>query len=185
MKKKLLLLDLISTAIAIVVILRFVDTDAPISRANPPTRNCVATKAPVGQAATNKDGEPIPSCAELDTINQAYLKEIRPIFEAKCLMCHGNVKKIPLYSKVWPVSWLVRSDVIEAKQHHDMSFDFPFQGKDIDVPQDGLEDLVDVINENSMPPIYYKVMHWKSGLTPEERQKILQWAKAGLKDMND
>jgi len=184
-KKLIIFLDLIATALSVVILLRFVDTDAPVSHSTAPPKNCVADKAAAGPSAVNKDGEAIPSCADLDAVNQSYLKEIRPIFEAKCLMCHGIVKKIPLYSIVPPASWLVQSDMTEAKQHLNMSFDFPFPGKDVDVPQDGLEDLIDVINDNSMPPIYYKAMHWKSGLSQEERQKILAWAKGGLKDLND
>ncbi len=185
MKVKWLILDLALTLIAVTLALRFVETEVPPSSAKAPARTCAPGAGTPGQAPVDVNGEPLASCAELDAINAAYQRDIRPIFAAKCLMCHGNVAKMPLYSKVPPSSWLVNHDIAEAKEHLDMSFDFPFTGKKMDVPQDGLEDLIDVVQENSMPPFIYKIMHWKSGLTKEERQKILGWANAGLKTLND
>jgi len=185
MKKKWIFIDLLLTMAALGLVFRFVSVDAPRSNAKPPPRKCVSTNSPQSQPSKTADGEPLASCEDLDAIQAIYEKEIRPIFEAKCLMCHGNVDKMPLYSKIPPFSWLVQSDIEEAKEHHDMSFGFPFTGKKYDVPQDGLEDLIDDVQENSMPPPIYLVAHWKSRLTPEESKKILKWANDGLKALND
>jgi len=185
MKKKWIIVDLFTTLISLAIVFRFVSVDAPRSDAKAPPRNCLAANSPQSRPSAGANGEPVASCEDLDAIQAAYVKDIRPIFETKCLMCHGNVEKMPLYSKIPPFSWLIRSDIEEAKEHHDMSFDFPFTGKKYDVPQDGLEDLVDVVQENSMPPPIYLAAHWKSRLSREESQKILKWANDSLKALND
>lgn len=181
MKKGILFFLLLLAAVTLV--LRFIEVEVPAPAKTPPPKKCLAGEA--AQPGTDAQGEPLATCAELDAINQAYLRDIKPIFAAKCLMCHGVVAKMPLYAKVPPSSWLVRYDIKEAQEHLDMSFDFPFVGKPTDVPQDGLEEVIEVVQEASMPPFIYKIMHWHSGLTPEESKKILDWANAGLKILND
>lgn len=182
MKKTILTLLLLLAATTLV--LRFIEVEMPPSPPKkPPAKKCLAGEA--AQPGTDAEGEPLATCAELDAINQAYLRDIKPIFAAKCLMCHGVVRRMPLYAKVPPSSWLVRYDIRHAQGHLDMSFDFPFVGKPTDVPQDGLEEVIEVVQENSMPPFIYKIMHWHSGLSAEESKKILDWANAGLKTLND
>ncbi len=182
MKKTILTLLLLLAAATLV--LRFIEVEMPPSPPKkPPAKKCLAGEA--AQPGNDSAGEPLATCAELDAINQAYLRDIKPIFAAKCLMCHGVVTKMPLYAKVPPSSWLVRYDIKEAQEHLDMSFGFPFVGKPTDVPQDGLEEVIEVVQEAPMPPFIYKIMHWHSGLTPEESKKILDWANAGLKTLND
>lgn len=166
---------------AVTAVLRFIETDFTVPPKNPPAKKCLSGPAP----GTDDNGEPLATCTELETINQAYLQDIKPIFAAKCLMCHGVVTRMPLYAKVPPSSFLVKHDIEEAREHLDMSFDFPFVGKPTDVPQDSLEEIIEVVQEGSMPPFIYKIMHWHSGLSVEESKKILDWANAGLKTLND
>ena len=171
--------------VALTLALRFIPIEVDAPRKVPPARICRAAGAAETLPATTSDGEPLADCAELDAINQAYLRDIKPIFAAKCLMCHGAVPKMPLYAKVPPSSWLVSHDIEEAQSHIDMTFDFPFDGHHVDVPQEALEEIIEVVDEASMPPFVYKIMHWHSGLTVEEAKKILAWANAGLKTLND
>ncbi|HKY64548.1 MAG TPA: heme-binding domain-containing protein [bacterium] len=103
-----------------------------------------------------------------------------PIFSAKCLMCHGVVPKFPLYAKVPPSSWLIRHDMEEAKEHMDMSFGFPFHGKEAKNPQEALSEVAEVVREDEMPPFIYKIMHWHSSLTDEEKKIILSWTNQGM-----
>ena len=181
---KKLILPLLLLAIIATLFLRFIEVDVAAPAKTPPPKNCLEAADPSGKAV-DPNGEPLATCAELEAINQAYQKDVKPIFAAKCLMCHGTVNKMPLYSKVPPISFLVNHDIEEAQEHADMTFDFPFSGKHIKAPQEGLEDLIEVVQENDMPPFIYKTMHWKSGLSPEESKIILEWARAGLKTLHD
>ncbi len=118
----------------------------------------------------------------LKGINSSYLKNIKPIFQSKCLDCHGNVESLPWYSNLPGAKQLIRDDISEAKEHMDMSNDFPFSGHG--TPQNDLEALERSINENSMPPLRYKVMHWDSGLESDEKSVIKAWIKKSIHLIN-
>jgi hypothetical protein len=93
-------------------------------------------------------------------------------------MCHGTVDKVPLYSIIPPASFLVKDDQEEAKENLDMTFDYPFKGSDDDPEEKVLHHLKRTIEKNEMPPLIYKVMHWKSGLTVDEKKVILEWVNS-------
>lgn len=112
--------------------------------------------------------------ATLEKINQEYLAKVKPIFQKKCLMCHGVVKKVPLYTVIPPVSFLINHHRKEAKEHLDMRLDYPFLGHDEDLLKD-LDELKEVIEEGEMPPPLYKLMHWSSGITKREKEVIFNW----------
>lgn len=109
----------------------------------------------------------------LRIINEAYKKFVKLIFQAKCLDCHGSGNPLPWYAKIPGPKHLIARDIREAKQHMDMSNDFPFGGHG--TPRDDLTAIAQVLAQNSMPPFQYKLMHWKSGLTAKEKDVIYKW----------
>lgn len=169
MKKLFVVLFLL---IAAGLVLRFIEVQAP-----PDTRSAPALVCRNPGDAPNAN---VPTCDALKAVGAAYEKNILPIFAAKCLMCHGVVPKFPLYAKVPPSSWLVRHDMEEAKEHMDMSFGFPFHGKDAKTPMEALTEIAEVVRENEMPPLVYKIMHWHSSLSDEEKKIILSWTNQGM-----
>ncbi len=178
MKKTLFLLLLLASAYILVT--RFTYYDNPQRAGSPDPYPC--TQDASTPANVEKDQYP---CSVLEALNQSYKKEIEPIFEAKCLMCHGMPKQLPLYAKLPLSKALVDHDMREAVEDINMTWGFPFRTeKGVD---HGLEEIKEVIEEGSMPPLVYKVMHWKSGLTHEEKTKILSWvgqARAALRGHN-
>lgn len=115
------------------------------------------------------------SCDTLIQINTEYVEKIKPIFQEKCMNCHGSPTELPLYSFFPPASWLIRHDMSEAKEHLDMTHDFPFGGEHS--AYKNFEGLMEIAENGEMPPFQYKIMHWKSGLTKEESNVIIDWAK--------
>lgn len=155
---------------AYLLITRFIYYDNPDQAGPPPPFPCNSVQGPASEPSKN-----LYSCATLQTINQAYLQDIKPIVEQKCLMCHGIAKRLPLYAKIFPSSWLVHYDMREALEHVNMTWDFPFRGKkSLD---HRLEEIDEMVKEDEMPPLIYKILHWQSELSPEESQKILLWVK--------
>lgn len=77
--------------------------------------------------------------------------------------------------------WLVTSDISEAKEHIDMSPDFPF--KSHATPKEDLDAIRDEIREGDMPPFRYWVLHPGTRLSKEERALVEQWAEQGLKTL--
>lgn len=117
--------------------------------------------------------------ATLKTINEAYLKDVKPIFQKSCFDCHSNSTQYPWYSSLPGAKQLIRNDVNEAKTHLDMSVDFPF--KSHVSPKEDLEAIRDSVQEGSMPPFRYRILHWASALDAKEKAAILNWTENSLK----
>ena len=177
MKRKLLLFLPI---VAVSFLLRFLTYTYPQHDLDSPEVPCLHKDTPL----VDKDGfqivNPGPSCEALQIINQDYLRNVKPIFEQKCLMCHADSsgQTHPLYVVVPPVSWLVAEDMRDAKKKMDMTFDFPFQGHG--APRDDLKAVGKAAENGSMPPLKYKALHWQSGLTAQEKKTVLEWVQNSL-----
>lgn len=115
----------------------------------------------------------VPSKEVLIEINELYKADVKPIFAKKCLACHGVNNNKPWYYVIPGAKHLMDYDMEEAKEHMDMSDDFPFAGHG--GPIKDLKELKKTIQKGSMPPLQYKVIHWKSSLTPSEVEMIKNW----------
>lgn len=111
-------------------------------------------------------------------INAAYKPEVRKLLLRACGDCHSNQTKFPWYSHLPFVRQWITTDIKEAKEHLDISDDFPFKGHG--TPKEDLEAIQDVLNKNSMPPIGYGFMHWTDRLTDSEKEKIYEWLKSSI-----
>lgn len=120
--------------------------------------------------------------SSLKKINDLYLIEVMQIFRQKCFDCHGSVDKFPWYSIIPGPKHLIISDIREAKKHLDMSKDFPFGGHATSIEH--LKAIEKLILNNTMPPLRYKIMHWGSGLTSEEKIILRKWVMDSLKILN-
>jgi hypothetical protein len=115
----------------------------------------------------------------LRQIDLAYQKGIKPIFEQKCYNCHGNQTNFTWYSKIPGVKQFIENDIAEAKEHLDMSTDFPFGGHG--TPFEDLKSLASTVLDDSMPPMMYKIAHEGSSLNEDEKLKILAWIDSSKK----
>lgn len=109
----------------------------------------------------------------LAKINQDYVRDIKPIFQVSCFACHAAGTKYPWYYKIPGAEQLMDHDTQEAKKHIDMTSDFPFKGHGS--PSEDLDAIGEAVNKKTMPPFRYRMMHWNSGLTDDQKQKILKW----------
>ena len=76
---------------------------------------------------------------------------MKPIFQKKCLACHGTGNTLPWYASIPGPKQLIQNDIKEAKKHMDMSQDFPFLGHG--TPKDDLKALKKTIKKETMPPV--------------------------------
>lgn len=114
----------------------------------------------------------------LQQVNEAYRTSVRPVFVKSCFDCHSNQTRYPWYAGLPGAKQLIQSDVAEAKEHLDMSGDFPFKGHG--TPTDDLEAIRDTVRDSSMPPARYWLLHWSSRLSTTEKQAVLEWVDRGL-----
>ncbi|MBF0290247.1 MAG: heme-binding domain-containing protein [SAR324 cluster bacterium] len=109
----------------------------------------------------------------IQKINNTYQKSVRSIFADNCFNCHSNTVEYPWYYKLPLVKQLIDRDIEEAREHLDMSKGFPFDGHGS--PTDDLKILREAVQEESMPPMRYTLLHRDSILTKKEKQQILGW----------
>jgi len=119
-----------------------------------------------------------PSAEQLGQINELYLKDVKPIFSKKCLSCHGVNNSLPWYYVLPGVKQLINSDMDEAKEHMDMSDDFPFAGHG--TAEDDLKALRKTVRDDDMPPIQYLLLHWDSDLELSDKKIINGWIDKSL-----
>lgn len=115
----------------------------------------------------------------LEKIGESYQKNVSHIFQVKCLDCHGEAKKMPWYYSVPGAKQLMNNDMAEAKEHLDMRDGFPFKGHGS--PIEDLKAILEVTQKDEMPPFRYRIMHWSSRLSNEEKRLIKIWVKDSLK----
>jgi hypothetical protein len=94
--------------------------------------------------------------------------------ERACVDCHTHRTRWPWYSQVAPASWLVVSDVNEAREHMNLS-----DWAAYDLPQKSslLADICKEVKSGAMPLPIYLTLHPEAKLTEAERQEICAWVE--------
>ena len=90
--------------------------------------------------------------------------ESESIARASCYACHSNETDWPPYSYVAPASWLVRFDVEAGRDELNFS-EFAARWD--------AEDAADAVEDGSMPPARYTLMHRSARLTAAERAALV------------
>lgn len=99
---------------------------------------------------------------------------VEAILRSSCYDCYSNATRWPWYSYVAPVSWLVASDVGEARQHVNFSEWDRYSNED---RRDKLGDIREEVESGDMPLWYYLIMHPDARLSPDDRSTLLNWAR--------
>lgn len=140
---------------------------------HPLTRTSITvTKKKKAEAVSNTEEQ------NLRKINEEYIAQVKPIFQVSCMNCHSSNTKYPWYHILPGAKQLIDYDVRESKVHLDMTNDFPFGGHGS--PVEDLEAIKKAINDKTMPPLRYRVLHWSSALKPEEVKTIRAWIEKSL-----
>jgi Haem-binding domain len=84
-----------------------------------------------------------------------------------CMDCHSNLTTWPWYSNVAPVSWLVQNDVDGGRAALNLSTGA------ID-----LQEMIDTIQEGSMPPWFYTPLHPGARLSGQDKQDLIRGLQA-------
>lgn len=84
---------------------------------------------------------------------------------AACYDCHSNETSWPAYSYVAPMSWLVRRDVERGREELNFS-----RWDDDDNEAD---DAAESVEDGSMPPRQYELLHPDARLTADEVAELV------------
>jgi hypothetical protein len=123
----------------------------------------------------------------IEKSNPPVLSEIvadqsaQPLLRRACYNCHSNETVWPWYSNIAPASWLVRSDVKEARLHLNFS---EWGTYSAEKQHFRLMGIADEIKDGGMPPWYYSAVHPDSRLMGAECEKVRSWTAAALDALN-
>ena len=81
-----------------------------------------------------------------------------------CNDCHSNLTDWKWYSNVAPASWLVQRDVDEGRDALNFSEWDKLQGE--------VGEAAETVEEGSMPPWQYKILHSSARLSDSEKQDL-------------
>ena len=105
--------------------------------------------------------------------------DVNHLLQVSCNDCHSNKTEYPWYANVQPVAWWLNHHVVDGKKHLNFS---EFTKKPLFVQNHKLEEIMEMVEDKEMPlPSYtYFGLHPKANLNEEQRQMIVDWAKAQM-----
>ena len=106
--------------------------------------------------------------------NNPIPKEIEGLLKNTCYDCHSNKTVYPWYSRVAPISYLVKYKIKEGREHLNFS-EWESLSKLEKVEK--LDDIIEEVEEGKMPLNIYLITHPRAQLSIEEQGKISSWAE--------
>jgi hypothetical protein len=106
--------------------------------------------------------------------------EAELIARRACFDCHSNETAWPLYSRVAPLSWLITYDVLEGREHFNIST--WGSEEDRDDADDLREEIAEVIRDGEMPPGRYIPLHPEARLSAAEAELLIAAFQQALND---
>jgi hypothetical protein len=101
--------------------------------------------------------------------------EVAVMLHEACYDCHSYETKLPWYSHVAPMSWLIADDVNEGRKHLNLS-DWPADNPTRAAKK--LENMSEEIGYGDMPPKKYTAIHADARLTDARRKELTDWLGA-------
>lgn len=95
---------------------------------------------------------------------------IGEIFARSCMDCHSGNTHLPWYSHIAPVSWLVLRDISRGRAKLDFSQQRGIQSAN------QRQEICDAVSDGSMPLHAYTFMHRSAKLSPQEIDRVCDWA---------
>jgi hypothetical protein len=104
----------------------------------------------------------------------AIPNNVHDLLVQKCYDCHSNNTAYPWYSNIQPVAWWLAHHVDEGKGELNFSEFATYEAKKANHK---LEELGEVVEDESMPLKSYTLMHPETKITAEDKQLISAWLK--------
>jgi mono/diheme cytochrome c family protein len=98
--------------------------------------------------------------------------QTRSLLKQACFDCHSNETVWPWYSNIAPASWLIQKDVEEGRAELNFS--------EWDTQTVEIEEILEHIEDNHMPPSQYTLIHSEARLTQEQRNLLVQGLQNSL-----
>lgn len=116
-------------------------------------------------------------------INLQYKEKIKPIFKRSCFDCHSDQTRYPWYHTLPIIGKVIDEDINEAREHLDISKDFPFIGHGS--AKSDLKEIKKSVMNGEMPPFKYKLLHWRASLSQQEKEAVAKWVSDSIEKLNN
>jgi Haem-binding domain len=103
------------------------------------------------------------------------------VIARSCQNCHSLKTEWPLYSRIFPVSWMIEHDVRTARAHMNLS---QWQVYEDSEKRLMLSEIGSVVRNGVMPPRRYTMIHPEAKLSEAEINEIYQWTRADRRLLN-
>ena len=90
---------------------------------------------------------------------------VRQILEKDCYSCHSNQRKLAWFDEIVPGYWLVRHDILTAREHLNFS---TLGTRPLAAQRATLYEAVNMIQLGAMPLPQFTALHPDAKVTPEE-----------------
>ena len=101
--------------------------------------------------------------------------DVQNVFTQKCYDCHSNNTKYPWYIHIQPIGWWMASHIKEAKDEINFS---EFKTYNEKRASHKLEEVMEDMEDGSMPISSYVWLHSEAKVTPEEAKAINKWIQS-------
>jgi cytochrome c len=101
--------------------------------------------------------------------------DVKAVLVTKCADCHSNETRWPVYARIAPGSWLIERDIVEAREHMDLS---RWQQIPADQQEVLAAKIVQEAKSGDMPPLQYRLLHWDAKLSQGDVQTLSTLSKS-------
>jgi hypothetical protein len=100
--------------------------------------------------------------------------EVRSVIERACRDCHSDATRYPWYSYVAPVSWLIRADIDQGREHLNFS---KWSEYSLVRKERCLSEIANQVQDGGMPLAIYTFMHRDARLSKADAQALFEWTQ--------
>jgi hypothetical protein len=104
------------------------------------------------------------------------------LFQRACQNCHSENTQWPWYSRIPPVSWMIKKDVDDARSRANFS---KWDSYRPDEQEDLLTRIGAAARTGQMPLPRYALLHREAVLTSQEHQQLYEWSRAEKKRLKN
>jgi cytochrome c len=101
--------------------------------------------------------------------------EVRSMLTEKCADCHSFEVRAPIYGRFAPMSWLMERDIVRGRAAMNLS---QWDSYSPDQQQTLAAKIVRETREHQMPLPQYRLIHWDSRITEDDKEMLAAWARA-------
>ncbi|WP_433704578.1 cytochrome c peroxidase [Paraburkholderia sacchari] len=103
-------------------------------------------------------------------------EQVRNILDRNaCYYCHSTKAVLPAYASLPGIQQLSRYDIETGQRYFRLDAVFNALRNGTPPPQADLAKLERAVTNDTMPPMRFRMVHWRTGLSQHDQQTLLTW----------